>query len=134
MFYLLRELKHYKRPVYRSSFSMGYLVTVALMMALIVILHYYPLRGYKLQLSGATLPFVASYLLYLVPFATAFLVQFFFYKNALHLKSRWLWLVIILSPAVFSFRINFNFYGFLIDVLVPGKDQQYWYYIFYLMN
>lgn len=130
MFHFFRELKPYRQQKYHSSFSLGYVITVLVIMALFVNYRYYPLPGWSMQVNGTSYPFITSYLLYLVPFATAFLLQFLFFANAAHLRSKWLWFIILLAPAVFSFRLNFNFYGFFVDATVSGREQQYWYYIF----
>ncbi len=130
MFHFFRELQPYCRERYHHSFRKSYLVTVLFMMALIVVFNYYPPPGCTMPAPGAPHRFVTSYLLYLVPFAIAFMLQVLFLPGAVHLKSKWLWLIILVAPAVFSFRINFNFYDFFIDAFISNKEQQYWYYIF----
>src|SRR5688572_5579263 len=106
MFHFFRELQPYRQQLYHQSFRKSYLVTVLFMMALIVVFNYYPLPGFTMPAPGAPHRFVISYLLYLIPFATAFMLQVLFLPAVLHLKSKWLWLVILIAPAVFSFRIN----------------------------
>jgi len=130
MLHFFRELHQYKQARYTSVFKTWYLFTAALMMGLLVSLNYYAMPGIGMFGLRGIQRFFGTYFLYLLPFAAAFLIQHFFYPNTSYLKSKWLWLVIILSPAVFSFRINFNFYGFFIDDVFTNREQRYWYYIF----
>jgi hypothetical protein len=129
MFYFFRELKPYRQQKYLRSFSLTYLSKVLVMMAVIVSLNYYPLAGWQMQGTASSFLFVSKYVLYLVPFAMAFVMQLLFFHDATHLRSGWLWLVILVAPAIFSFRINFNFYAFFIDAFISTKEQYYWYYI-----
>ena len=52
--------------------------------------------------------FIGYYLLYLIPFAGAFFLQLLFYKDCSYYKNGWFWAILVLAPAFFSFRINFN--------------------------
>ncbi|MBC7423766.1 MAG: CPBP family intramembrane metalloprotease [Ferruginibacter sp.] len=52
--------------------------------------------------------FIGYYLLYLIPFAGAFFLQLLFYKDCSYYKNGWFWAILVLAPAFFAFRINFN--------------------------
>lgn len=130
MFHFFRELKPYRQQNYLPFFSVGYFIAVLMMMTALVTLHYYPPAGWSIRPNSTSYRFLSTYILYLFPFAISFLIQSLFFSEARHLKSKWLWVVIFLAPAIFSFRINFNFYGFFIDALITTKQQQYWYYLF----
>ncbi len=60
--------------------------------------------------SGATMisRFAGYYLLYFIPFAVAFFFQLIFFKSCSYYKDGWFWAILILAPAFFSFRVNFN--------------------------
>ena len=70
--------------------------------------------------------FIGYYLLYFIPFATAFLLQLFFYKNCNYFKNTWFWIILFLAPAIFSFRVNFNFYSQWINEAFKGTDQYFY--------
>ena len=70
--------------------------------------------------------FIGYYLLYFIPFATAFLLQLFFYKNCNYFKNTWFWIILFLAPAIFSFRVNFNFYAQWINEAFEGADQYFY--------
>lgn len=53
--------------------------------------------------------FLRYYLLYLFPFSIAFFLQLLFYTDCGYFKSGWFWAILLLAPAFFSFRVNFNF-------------------------
>lgn len=70
--------------------------------------------------------FVGYYFLYFIPFAAAFFLQKFFYKNCNYFKNRWFWAILILGPAIFSFRVIFNYHQIFITNFWQGEEQQFW--------
>lgn len=67
--------------------------------------------------------FTGYYLLYLMPFAAAFLLQLLFFKDLDYFKKRWFWIILFLSPAFFSFRIIFDFHTGWVKDHWTGSDQ-----------
>ena len=74
--------------------------------------------GGKTRLSH----FAGYYLLYFIPFATAFLLQLLFYKDCSYYKNGWFWVILLLAPAFFSFRVNFNFHADWVASIFEGVD------------
>ena len=70
--------------------------------------------------------FSGYYLLYFIPFAAAFFLQLVFYKNCSYFKSCWFWIILLLAPAFFSFRVNFDFHQPLIRQVWNGDEQLFW--------
>ncbi|MDB5279505.1 MAG: Abortive infection protein [Ferruginibacter sp.] len=54
--------------------------------------------------------FTGYYLLYFIPFACAFFLQLLFFKDCSYYKDAWFWIILFLAPALFSFRVNFNWH------------------------
>lgn len=70
--------------------------------------------------------FAGYYLLYFIPFTLAFLLQPFFLKNCSYYKNHWFWIILLLAPAFFSFRVNFDLHQPLIKALWNGDEQEFW--------
>lgn len=79
----------------------------------------------KTRIAG----FIGYYLLYAVPFITAFLLQLLFYKDCSYYSNKWFWIIVLLAPAFFSFRVNFNFQESWIINRWPVADK-----LFYLRS
>ena len=72
--------------------------------------------------------FVRYYLLYLIPFSATFFLQLFFYKDCSYFKNGWFWAILVLAPAFFSFRVNFNFqHSWIINRWPPPQQVFYLY-------
>lgn len=76
----------------------------------------------KTRLAG----FTAYYLLYFIPFATAFFLQLLFFKDCTYYKNGWFWAILLLAPAFFSFRVNFNWQEDWIINKWTGADQAFY--------
>lgn len=74
--------------------------------------------------------FAGYYFLYLIPFATAFFLQLIFFKDCNYYKSAWFWIILLLSPAFFSFRVNFDFHQQWIYRKWTGEDRVLYLYCF----
>lgn len=70
--------------------------------------------------------FLGYYFLYSIPFATAFFLQYLFYKNCSFFKNRWFWIILFLAPAFFSFRVNFNYQESIVAQIWEGDLQLFW--------
>lgn len=55
--------------------------------------------------------FVIDYLALLVPFAGAYLLQYFFYSSHAFYYNKGFWALVLLAPALFSLRLNLNHFG-----------------------
>jgi len=73
--------------------------------------------------------FLGYYLLYFIPFGTAFFLQSLFYKDCSYFQNTWFWVILFLAPAFFSFRVNFDFHHSWITNTWNGPDK-----LFYLRS
>jgi membrane protease YdiL (CAAX protease family) len=78
--------------------------------------------------SGATrlARFTRYYLLYLAPFAGAFFLKLLFFKDCHYYKNGWFWAILLLAPAFFSFRVNFDWQEDWITNKWTGADQAFY--------
>lgn len=70
--------------------------------------------------------FTGYYLLYFIPFASAFFLQLFFFKDCTYYKDAWFWAILILAPGFFSFRVNFDWQQSWIIDKWTGADQAFY--------
>lgn len=118
----------YIREFYQREFKLAYFFTVLLLLGIYIYLNYWHAlenrfaAGNKTRLGN----FVGYYFLYLIPFATAFLLQLFFYKECNYFQNRWFWLILLLAPAFFSFRVNFHFHEPLLEKSFSGDARIFW--------
>jgi hypothetical protein len=101
---------------------------VSLMVGLIIYFKYYHSLEFNIvHLGNSWLgSFAGYYLIYFIPFATAYFLQWLFYKKLLFHKNKWFWIILFLAPAIFSFRVNFNFLQPFIQQLWAGDEQLFW--------
>ena len=83
-------------------------------------------RKYVANHNARWLNFAGYYLLYFIPFATAFFFQLLFYKDCSYYKSSWFWIILFLAPAFFSFRVNFNFHTAWLIRTFEGPDLPFY--------
>ena len=76
----------------------------------------------KTRLAG----FTAYYLLYFIPFATAFFLQLLFYKDCTYYKNGCFWAILLMAPAFFSFRVNFDWQEDWIINKWTGADRVFY--------
>jgi hypothetical protein len=85
---------------------------IALMLGCLIYLNYW----HNLEKKYAAAPisrlgkFTGYYLLYFIPFAGAFFLQLLFFKDCSYYKEAWFWIILFVAPALFSFRVNFNWH------------------------
>ena len=98
------------------------------MLAVVIYLNYWHGLEKRYAASGKTwlANFTGYYLLYLIPFAAAFFLQLLFYKDCSYYKSCWFWCILLLAPAFFSFRVNFNFHQSFINDHYPSQENQFY--------
>ncbi len=101
---------------------------VVVLCGAIIYLNYWHGLEKKYVASGKTLlaGFTAYYLLYFIPFATAFFFQLFFYKDCHYYKNGWFWAILLLAPAFFSFRVNFDWQEIWINNKWTGADRAFY--------
>jgi len=100
------------------------------MLGLLIYFNYWHRLENKYAAGGKTklAVFAGYYLLYFIPFATAFLLQLLFYKDCSYYKNTWFWVVLFLAPAIFSFRVNFDFHRNWVLRTFTGADKYFYLY------
>jgi membrane protease YdiL (CAAX protease family) len=100
------------------------------MLSLILYLNYK--HGLEIHYIAASINtgtgFCLYYLLYALPFAAAFILQRLFYTDADYYRSYWFWIILLLAPAIFAFRVNFNFHQQWVQRQWPGPGYVYYAY------
>jgi len=124
----LNSVYKYIQYFYEKDFNLYYFIAVLGLTGLLIYLNYGQDLVGRLTKGGNTWfsEFTGHFLLYFVPFTIAFLLQFLFYKEINWHKNYWFWLIIILAPAFFSFRMNFTFHQFVIAKIWSGDERLFW--------
>lgn len=118
----------YIQVFYQKEFKLTYFLLILLLLGIWIYLNYGHGLESRFAAGGKTKwsNFFGYYFLYLVPFATAFLLQLAFYKNCSYYQNPWFWVILLLSPAIFSFRVNFDFHQDLVRQIWSGDAQLFW--------
>ena len=118
----------YIREFYRKEFNPWYFLLVLILIGSCIYLNYWHSleTHYVAGRPGKWNDLLGYYLLYLIPFAIAFFLQPLFFKDRSYFKEPWFWIILLLAPAFFSFRINFDLHQPLIKKIWSGDEQVYW--------
>lgn len=118
----------YIKEFYTKEFNFFYLLLVMLMLAVLIYFNYWHGLERRWVAGGKTrLANIAGYyLLYIIPFATAFLLQLLFFKDCRYYRNAWFWVILFLAPAFFSFRVNFDFHKRWVIETFTGTDQDFY--------
>ncbi len=118
----------YLQDFYRKEFRLFYFLLIICMLSVLIYLNYWHGLEKNYAAGGNTKwdNFLGYYLLYLIPFASAFFLQLIFYKTCSYYKNAWFWVILFLAPAFFSFRVNFDFHHSFIASQWSGDEQVYW--------
>ncbi len=120
----------YLKDFYSKEFNWLYFFMVMLLLGGLIYLNYWHQLEKKYVAISASrwARFCRYYLMYLVPFATAFLLQLLFYKDCHYYKNGWFWCILLLAPAFFAFRVNFNWQVSWILHNWKGPQQTFYLY------
>ena len=118
----------YLQEFYHKEFRLSYFLVILFLLGFCIYLNYWHGLEIRYAAGGNTKwrDFFGYYLLYFIPFASAFLLQLFFYKDCNYYKSKWFWIILVLAPAFFSFRVNFDFHQAIIKNIWSGDEQLFW--------
>jgi len=124
----LSAILKYLQDFYQKEFKLAYFLVIVFLLGAWIYLNYWHGLEERLAAGGKTAwsNFFGYYLLYLIPFATAFLLQLFFYKNCTYYSNYWFWIILLLAPAFFSLRINFDLQQRLVEKIWSGDAQIFW--------
>ncbi len=118
----------YIREFYQKEFNPYYFLCILLLTGTLIYLNYWHFLEARYVAGGQAKwgNFWGYYLLYFIPFASAFFLQLFFFKDCTYYKNQWFWIILFLAPAFFSFRVNFNFHQSFIKDIWNGDAQIFW--------
>jgi membrane protease YdiL (CAAX protease family) len=124
----LSAIFKYLQEYYHKEFKLAYFFVVLLLLGIYIYLNYWHALEIRFAASANTKwsKFFGYYFLYLIPFATAFFLQLLFYKDCNYYSNHWFWIILLLAPAFFSFRINFDFHHPIINKIWTGDAQIFW--------
>lgn len=123
----MNSILKYIRDYYDREFNPVYFLLVLLMLGILIYLNYWHLLERKYAAGGKTrlAQMAGYYLLYFIPFAGAFFLQPLFFNDCHYFSNAWFWVILLLAPAFFSFRINFDFHEQLVLQTWPGSNGQF---------
>jgi len=124
----LSPIFKYIRDFYQNEFKLVYFLLVLCLLGIYIYLNYWHSLENRFAAGGKTKwgAFLGYYLLYFIPFATAFFLQLLFYKNCHYYQSYWFWIMLFLAPAFFSFRVYFHYQEVFIERAWGGDAQIFW--------
>jgi hypothetical protein len=124
----LSAIFKYLQQFYQKEFKLTYFLVVLLLLGFYIYLNYWHALEIHFAAGGNTWlsKFFGYYLLYFIPFAAAFFLQLLFYKDCDYYRNHLFWIILLLAPAFFSFRVNFNFHHPVIENTWAGDEQIFW--------
>lgn len=124
----MQTIIKYIKEFYYKEFNLPYLLVILLMLGVLIYLNYWHYLEKRYAGGGNTWfsNFAGYYLLYFLPFAAAFALHLLFYKNCTYFTNVWFWIILLLAPAFFSFRVNFNFHENIFEKIWQGDELWYW--------
>ena len=124
----LTTIFKYIKEFYRKEFNPLYFLLILLMTGTLIYFNYWHGLEIRYVNGGHTRwsRFAGYYLLYFIPFAAAFLLQLFFFRDCRYYRNKWFWVILVLAPAFFSLRVNFDFQEYLFAEIWSGDELQFW--------
>jgi len=117
----------YIRQFYFNSFNGVYFFLILLLLGLLIYLNYFHFLEIRLTRGNSYWRrFGGYYLLYFIPFAAAFFLQPLFFSDLHYFKNPWFWTILLLAPAFFSFRVNFDWQEILFARIWSGDALNFW--------
>ena len=119
----LSVIRDYIQSWYEAVFRKGYLTAIACLLAVIISFNYsYSFPGSH----NWWIRLLLGYLLYLVPFGLAWLLQWFYFnEDRSGFSKPWFWILLFAAPAFFAFRVSFNFHENILQSIIPAKNLRY---------
>jgi len=124
----LSAIFKYLQEFYLKEFKLAYFLVIVMLLGFYIYLNYWHALEIRFASGGKTRlgKFLGYYLLYFIPFAAAFFLQLLFYKGCDYYRNHWFWIILLLAPAFFSFRVNFDLHQQVIKNIWTGDAQIFW--------
>ena len=118
----------YIRDFYNKEFNLYYFLLILVLVTALIYLNYWHFLERRYAAGGKSKwsNLAGYYLLYFIPFATAFFLQLLFFKDCSYFHNYWFWIILFLAPAFFSFRINFDFHQDIIASIWKDDELIFW--------
>lgn len=118
----------YLQEFYQKEFKLTYFLIVLLLLGIYIYFNYWHALEIRFAAGGNTKlsRFFGYYFLYFIPFAAAFFLQLLFYKDCDYYRNYWFWVILLLAPAFFSLKVNFDLHQQFIKNLWSGDAQVFW--------
>ncbi len=118
----------YIKDFYRNAFNPYYFLMILFMTGTLIYLNYW--HGLEIFYVNAGnnkwCHFAGYFLLYFTAFASAFFLQSLFFKTCPYYKYPWFWIILFIAPALFAFRVNFDFQESLFQKIWSGEELLFW--------
>jgi len=116
----IRLIVQYIRRYYTNHFSISYLFAVALLLGVLLYQNYAGVGLVNLLVTKGLPLWLGRYLLYAIPFFAAYFLQPLFFKQLNYTNKKWFWLLLLLAPAFFTFRVQLN-----VAVFTPTYNSEW---------
>lgn len=104
----LSQMLHYIRNYYVHHFNLGYVIAVMLVLGLLIYQNYAGTGVSDLLATKELPPWLSRYILYCLPFFTAYLLQPLFFRPLRFQYKKGFWILLMLAPAFFTLRVQLN--------------------------
>jgi hypothetical protein len=124
----LNSVLKYLKDFYSKEINWWYMLLILVMLGGLIYFNYWHGLEKKYAVSPASHvgKFIGYYLLYFIPFATAFFLQLLCFKDCTYFKNSWFWIILFLAPAFFSFRVIFNWQEEWIKNIWHGASRTFY--------
>ena len=119
----IATIRGYLQSYYDAVFHKGYFAGILIMLSAIIFFNY----NYSFPpAANQWLRLLAGYLLYLLPFAFAYLLQWFYFDEDRSIFSKKaFWFLLFFAPALFAIRVSFNLHESYVRAVVKEEDIRY---------
>ncbi len=117
----------YIKSFYQQAFKAVYLLVVMGMLGVLIYFNYRQ-QDINTITAGYTWAgrYTAYYFLFFIPFVLSWILQKLFYRNSGFFRSKWFWMILVAAPAIFAFRVCFNFHQPLLAHFFSGDLLRFW--------
>lgn len=124
----MRQIVHYLKVFWKEEVKIGYLVSVALILAISIFIEY-RFHATRLLLNpykGSIYYFFGNIVFYSIPFLSAIFLYISFYKRFDLYKNKSFWFLVIFILIAYSYRAYFYQHRQLVIALCDGAHDRFW--------